>query len=67
MDKEYVICNFLNEYLTGYFDSGYPDLSCLHDDCMTLTYKEAQEHLAKLHKMGFTGLQIKEYQKGIYD
>ena len=65
--KQYVIYNFIDEYLEGYFDSGLPSLTCFHEDSLKLSYAEAQEHLSKLHEMGFTGLKIKEYIAGLYD
>lgn len=65
--KQYVIYNFLDEYLEGYFDSGMPSLTCFHEDGLKLSYYKAQEHLSKLYEMGFTGLKIKEYEAGLYD
>ena len=65
--KQYVIYNFIDEYLEGYFDSGIPSLTCFHEDGLKLSYDEAKEHLNSLHAMGFTGLKIKEYVAGLYD
>jgi hypothetical protein len=67
MEKKYIIYNFINEYLEGYFDSGMPSLTCLKDSALKLKLKDAERHLSKLHKMGFTGLKIKEYNAGLYD
>lgn len=67
MDKKYVIYNFINEYLEGYFDSGNPSLTCFKDSAMLFTFEDAKEHLEKLHKMGYTGLDIKVYKAGLYD
>lgn len=67
MDKQYVIYNFINEYLEGYFDSGMPSLTCFNDCAMKMNYSEANANLVKLHAVGFTGLQIKEYDAGLFD
>lgn len=67
MDKKYIIYNFLNEYLDGYFDSGNPSLTCFGDSALKFKLDEAESHLTKLHSMGYTGLKIKEYQLGLYD
>jgi hypothetical protein len=67
MDKQYIIYNFINEYLEDFYDNGMPYLSLLHENCMVFNLKDAEEHLIKLHQLGFTGLQIKEYTKSLYD
>lgn len=67
MNKKYVIYNFLNEYLEGYFDNGNPSLTYLKDAAMKFNKYDAEIHLDKLHKMGFTGLKITEYIAGLYD
>jgi hypothetical protein len=60
MEKEYVIYNFINEFLEGYSDIGTPCLTCFKEDAIKFNLKDAHNELNELHKMGFTGLQIKE-------
>jgi len=67
MIKQYVIYNFLNEYYEGDYDNGMPSLTPLHEDAIIFNLHNAKVILNKLHKLGFTRLQIKEYVKGLYD
>ena len=65
--KQYVIYNFLNFFYEGDYDNGMPSLTPLHEDAIIFDLHDAEIMLDKLHKLGFTGLQIKEYVKGLYD
>jgi len=67
MTKQYVIYNFINEYYEGDYDNGMPSLTPLHEDAIIFNLHDAESMLDTLHKLGFTGLQIKEYVKGLYD
>ena len=43
-----------------------PSLTPFHEDAIIFDLHDAESMLDKLHKLGFTGLQIKEYVKGLY-
>lgn len=63
MEKEYVIYNFINDYLEGYSDIGTPCLTCFKEDAIKFNLEDAKSELDILHKMGFIGLKIKEYEE----
>ena len=67
MSKQYVICYFLDNLYEGAYDSGIPSLTSIHEDAIIFNRNYAESMLDKLHKLGFTGLQIKQYVKGLYD
>jgi len=67
MSKQYVIYNFLNFFYEGDYDNSMPSLTPLHEDAIIFNLHDAKTMLDKLHKLGFTGLQMKEYVKGLYD
>jgi len=62
-----VIYDFLDNFYEGDYDNGMPSLTPLHEDAIIFNLHDAKAMLDKLHKLGFTGLQIKEYVKGLYD
>jgi len=67
MTKQYAIYNFLNFFYEGDYDNGMPSLTPFHEDAIIFDLHDAEVMLDKLHKLGFTGLQMKEYVKGLYD
>jgi len=67
MTKQYVIYDFLDNFYEGAYDSGIPSLTSFHEDAIIFDLHDAEIMLDKLHKLGFTGLEIKEYVKGLYD
>jgi len=66
MSKQYVIYNFINFFYEGDYVNGMPSLTPFHEDAIIFDLHDAESMLDKLHKLGFTGLQIKEYVKGLY-
>lgn len=56
--KIFMITNFLNQFLAGYFANGQPILSFEEDEMLLLNEEQADNELEKLHAMGYTGLRI---------
>lgn len=62
-NNEYVIYNFINELLEGYYENGMPKLTCFEEDALIFDFADAKAQLSKLHCMGFMGLDIKPLKK----
>lgn len=60
MEKKYIIYNFINHYYEGDYDNGMPELTPFLEDAILFNLSQVKIQLAKLHEMGFTGLDYKE-------
>lgn len=59
-EKLNTITNFIGEGLEGYDSNGNPKLTHLIEDVLWFTDSEAEIEISRLHKKGYTGLEIRK-------